>query len=175
MAADFVAWGVDVRILGEADAPSYFRLRLEGLTHDPRAFGRSADEYRAEGLERAARKLRPTPNSFTLGAFADGKLVGAATLVRHEMRKLRHKADVFAVYVAPHARGRGVGRALMTELIARAREMEGLEQLTLTVSATQDEARRLYAGVGFETFGVEPRALKIGDEYIDEEYMLRWL
>ena len=48
----------------------------------------------------------------------------------------------------------------------------GVEQLTLSVAVTQAAARHLYSSVGFEVIGREPRALKIGDRYVDEDLML---
>jgi len=166
---------MDVRILSETDVSAYYRLRLEGLTLEPRAFGRAAEEYRQESPESVARRVRPTPGSFTLGAFLDGELVGVMTFVREAGVKTRHKAFVLGVYVTPRARGRGVGRALLVELITYARATPGVEQLMLAVSETQAEARRLYERHGFRVFGREPRALKIGDEYVAEDHMVMLL
>ena len=52
---------------------------------------------------------------------------------------------VQSVYVAPHARGRGIARAMMRELLGWARE-HALIFLTLHPS---DEARHLYETLGF--------------------------
>jgi hypothetical protein len=40
------------------------------------------------------------------------------------------------------------------------------------VATTQQAARQLYRSFGFETFGTEPAALKVGSDYIDEDYMV---
>jgi ribosomal protein S18 acetylase RimI-like enzyme len=79
------------------------------------------------------------------------------------------------MHVAAEMRRRGVGRALLLEACARARQVEGLEQLHLTVATTNAAARHLYRSVGFRPYGVEPHALKLGDRYWDEELMvLQW-
>jgi len=39
-------------------------------------------------------------------------------------------------------------------------------------AALQAVARKLYRSLGFETFGVEDRALKVGETYLKEEYMV---
>ncbi|MFL0554040.1 N-acetyltransferase family protein [Paenibacillus barengoltzii] len=88
-----------------------------------------------------------------------------------EMVAERIKANVFGLYVTPEMRGKGIGLALMEELIARAKRMEGLEQLNLTVVSTNDSARRLYASLGFQLYGTERRALKWDGAYFDEDYM----
>ena len=89
--------------------------------------------------------------------------------------KERHKAQVWGVYVTESARGQGVGKALLEALTKRAKTYPDLEQLSLGVATEQRAARRLYASFGFEVWGLERRALKLPDRYIDEEYRVLWL
>jgi len=59
--------------------------------------------------------------------------------------------------------------------VSRATEirfLNGSEQVLLSVATTQTAAARLYRSLGFESFGCEPKALKIGDRFVDEEYMV---
>jgi hypothetical protein len=56
--------------------------------------------------------------------------------------------------------------------IETARTLPDLKSIQLTVSITQDAARQLYRRLGFRVFGVEPRALGIGGEFLDEEHMI---
>lgn len=90
----------------------------------------------------------------------------------HKGLKTRHKGRIWGVYVTPSERAHGVGRRLLQALLERAGEIEGLEQIMLSVTETQSAALALYRSLGFESFGHEPRALKIGDRAIDEEYMV---
>jgi hypothetical protein len=39
------------------------------------------------------------------------------------------------------------------------------------VAVTQEAARHLYKEAGFRVFGTEPRSLKIGERYVDENHM----
>ena len=50
------------------------------------------------------------------------------------------------------ARGRGIGRALLRDLLGRA-ERNGVDRLSLSVDPTNLVARRLYAGLGFTPLG----------------------
>jgi putative acetyltransferase len=52
------------------------------------------------------------------------------------------------MYVRPACRGAGVGRALLTELVARARS-RGLRHLRLETGIAQPEALALYERAGF--------------------------
>ena len=100
-----------------------------------------------------------------------GRLAGMVRLRRQDGVKAEHKADILGMYVAPEVRGRGLGRMLLDAAITRARATPGIEQLMLAVNATNIPARNLYLAMGFEPFGREPKALKIGDRYFDEDYM----
>jgi ribosomal protein S18 acetylase RimI-like enzyme len=59
----------------------------------------------------------------------------------------------------------------MQQLLERAAKVSGVEQILLSVTSTQIAAVKLYRSLGFEPFGLEPRALKVGGRFIDEEYM----
>ncbi|HSU73980.1 MAG TPA: ribosomal protein S18-alanine N-acetyltransferase [Terrabacter sp.] len=71
-------------------------------------------------------------------------------------------ADVMTMAVAPAARGRGLGRRLLDELVARARE-DRAEHLMLEVRADNDVARNLYDSNGFEVLTVRRRYYQPGD------------
>jgi ribosomal protein S18 acetylase RimI-like enzyme len=60
----------------------------------------------------------------------------------------------------------------MNETIRRARSIAGLEQLLLGVMISQTAARRLYESLGFVVFGREARAVKVAEQYYDEEFMV---
>ncbi|MGC2661859.1 MAG: GNAT family N-acetyltransferase, partial [Bryobacteraceae bacterium] len=57
-------------------------------------------------------------------------------------------------------------------LLDMAKQDPSLEQILLAVATEQTAARQLYRDLGFETFGTEPNALKVGSKYIDEDHMI---
>ena len=95
---------MEIRTLTEDDAALYRELRLEALQTNPEAFGSSYEEAAARPLSATAERLR-TPGAVTLGAFEEAALIGNVTLVRDEGLKMRHRANIYAMYVTPAARG----------------------------------------------------------------------
>ena len=82
-----------------------------------------------------------------------------------------HRAMIYGMHVAGEHQGKGYGRALLVAALDRAREIPRLGLIGLSVESTNEPARSLYASLGFETYGVERRALLVGGEYFDEDLM----
>ena len=160
-----------IRRLAPEDALVYREFRLRGLREHPAAFTSSHEEEIVQPLATTGRRLAADSETRMLGAFVGATLAGAVGLAGETRLKNRHKATVVAMYVQPEFARRGIGRALVERLIVEARAM-GIEQLVLTVTASNPGARKLYANAGFETFGFEPRAIKVHSAYHAKEYML---
>ncbi len=167
---------VELRLLTPDYAEAFWHLRLEALSNDPASFADSAEEHLTTTVETVREHLRKgdAACNFVIGAFEDEKLIGTAGFFRRMHNKERHKGHIWGVYVRPESRGKGVASSLMKEIVRRARAIDGLEQITLVASATLP-AQRLYQALGFESYGIEPHSLKLGDQYIDDVLMVLWL
>lgn len=162
-----------IRKLTEDDIEALWSLRLKALRDNPEAFGSTYEETLQRGKESYRQRLRqPHAETFYIGAFEEDSLVGMVGFFREAGTKSLHKGYIISMYTAPEQRGRGVGKALVTEAIAQARTIPGVEQLHLAVVTTNTAARQLYRSLGFEVYGLEPRALKQDEQYWDEELMV---
>ena len=83
-----------------------------------------------------------TPGTFAF-AHRDGFVV---------TRAAADEAEILTLAVAPHARGKGLGRALLQAAIDKARGL-GAATMFLEVGADNPHALALYAGLGFVKIG----------------------
>lgn len=164
---------IDCRRLDPERAQEFAALRLRGLNEHPADFGEDATEFAATSVEAHRQRLAPRPeNAVVFGAFVGGELVGIGGLYRRaDRQKVRHRAELFGMYVEPEARRRGVGQALLGALIQYGQGMDEMKILGLGVVATNAPAERLYKRMGFVTWGVESRALLVGRTFYDIAHM----
>jgi RimJ/RimL family protein N-acetyltransferase len=164
---------MNIRRLTAGDAHDYQLLRLRALREHPEAFGASVEEEQFLPLEQIASQLDdPTGKSAAFGTWLDDQLVAIVSLFRFPRPKTRHKAILGGMYVIPEARGRGIGKALLGQTLMYARTLEQLEDVTLAVTVGNTSARQLYLNAGFVPYGIEPRYIKLDDQYFDIEWMI---
>ena len=158
-----------VRELGEDDAAAFRRVRLDALRLHPEAYAASyEDEAHLNEAQFAERLTAPGLTRF--GGFAGDELVGLVGLHLRPGLKERHKASLFSMYVAASHRRSGLAQDLVATVIDRAREAGALE-LQLFVTVGNAPAQRLYRRMGFVPYGIERRAIRIGDVFYDDELM----
>jgi len=157
----------EVRRLGPAEAEAYRTLRLEALERHPGAFRARLDEEAGQDLDAFVARLEAHA---IFGGFCDGVLCGLAGLEIHAGCNKRHKGVLFGVYVSPEQRGGGLGATLVAAVVEHARGR--VEQLHAAVVTTAKSARALYRRLSFEPYGLEPRALKVGQDYFDQELLV---
>lgn len=162
---------MNIRLLTPNDSDAYRKMRLTALQKHPSAFASSYEEEKDRSAAFYGQRFQ-SEESFTFGAFEDEKLIGSVTLLKETKLKLKHRALIVAMYVSDESRRKGVGRALISASLEKAKEIEGIEQIYLAVESTNVPAKKLYLSFGFEVFGKDRRAIKIEDNYYDEEHMV---
>jgi len=166
---------VAVRLLNSDDAEQFKALRLLAVDSAPTAIWPTRQEELARSIEEIAARIHSTPMQAVFGAFESEVLIGITGVRREPLRQVNHKATIWGVFVKPSYRGRGVAQTLLSAATAHAAEQWDVVQLMLCVNAENLTAKRLYASHGFQTFGLEPRAMKVGDRFYDEEHMCKQL
>ncbi len=159
---------VEVRRLSASDAVSYRDLRLDGLRAHPEAFGASWEEEAAQPLAWFANRLDRNV-IFGGGLAGTSDLRGVVGFYVLDSAKQRHKGVLWGMFVESEARGTGLAPSLVARVLEHA--VQTVEEVRLTVVATNKVAVRLYERAGFEQYGLERRALKIGHDYHDEVLM----
>ena len=162
-----------LRRLTPSDAPAYQSLRLAALRESPTAFSSSYEDECDTPLSAIEAHMAPDSGRNRFGAFDGEALVGVVGVGREAAAKLRHKAFVGGMVVAPAWRNQGVGRQLLAHALAFADAMPGVRQVTLSITAGNAAALALYASMGFRVFGQEPRALCVDGVFYNTIYMLR--
>ncbi|MEZ2390258.1 ribosomal protein S18-alanine N-acetyltransferase [bacterium RCC_150] len=91
-------------------------------------------------------------------AEVDGQIVAYAGLMC-----IQPIADVQTIAVVPEFEGKGIGSAILTELILEARR-RGAADVLLEVRADNPRAQALYQRFGFEQIHVRPRYYRDGTD-----------
>jgi ribosomal protein S18 acetylase RimI-like enzyme len=161
---------MNIRRLSADDAQAVRAVRLEGLKNHPENFGSAYEEEMAHPIEWwRVRMERPAGAGF--GAWIDGELAGIISVGQEQDIKHRHQGTIGAFYVRPAFRGRGVGDALMKAALEEAAKR--VEHVTLTVTASNAGAVRLYERNGFMTVGRLVASIRVDGVDHDEISMHR--
>ncbi len=143
-----------VRAVARAEAARLRALRLRALEHDPDGFGATLAEERArpdawwDDWARASEKGREQRTFAVVGEEDDdgtGFLGLALVRVDDEAAGI---AGLYAMWLDPAARGRGMAGALC-DACAEWASARGCRVLRLSVFAPNVVARRAYAAAGF--------------------------
>jgi RimJ/RimL family protein N-acetyltransferase len=106
-----------------------------------------------------------------LTAEWDGAVCGMANLYLQPYKKLAHQC-LLSIIVEEKYRGKGVGTALLQDLIKMAKENFRIEILHLEVYIG-NPAIHLYERLGFKEFGRQKHFIKDKGEYIGKIFMQR--
>jgi GNAT superfamily N-acetyltransferase len=165
---------VTVRLISEGEAAQLRVLRLRALADAPAAFEitlREEELAPAEHWIEWARRGAAGQMSCTFVAIEGEHWCGmAGGFLQREGSQLQ--ATLFAMWVAPDHRGRGVGGQLVEAVVEWAR-LRGAQRVQLWVTDNNEAARALYARHDFVTTG-QTQPLP-SDPTLREEQMARGL
>jgi RimJ/RimL family protein N-acetyltransferase len=160
-----------IRILAEADAQAFSRLRRAVTAVDPVGMGLSMDEELSRTIEGFRAQLGAPPPSAVFGAFVAGELVATAAVSRtSRFASSGHKREMWGVFTNPSMRRRGLSRAVVGHAIAHAFET-GARRINLLVYVPNQPALALYRSLGFVECGTEPEALQLDGVFFDGVHM----
>lgn len=94
----------------------------------------------------------------------EGKVVGIVDLVNFDPRHLRAELGIM---ILPEWQGKGLGRAVVCELLDYAKTVLHLHQVYAIVAASNDRASRLLVSAGFQGDKLLKEWLCKGDGYED--------
>lgn len=154
-------------------APAYRALMLDAYARHPEAFTSSAEERAALPLAWWQARLAPGPDAAEAvwAGVAGDTIQGVAGLSFERREKVRHKATLFGMYVRPEQRAQGLGRQLVDAVLAHARACPHIALVQLTVSEGNAGAIALYRAAGFEAWGCEPLAVRVGEGFVRKQHM----
>jgi ribosomal protein S18 acetylase RimI-like enzyme len=160
--------GVNFRRLTVDDLDLLRDIRAEALQKYPQSFRTLEEDQGGEAMLEAYRHWL---SDTILGAFECQTLVGTAGFYVSSDPRSRHRGHIFTVYVREASRGKGVGDRLIKELLALAEAR--VEQVHLAVVLTATAAIKTYKRNGFEIYGTDPGAIRIGDVTYDKYLMMK--
>jgi L-amino acid N-acyltransferase YncA len=165
-----VTSALDLRPARAGDAESICRIYNQGIEDRVATLETElrTPEERREWM--AARG----PRLPVIVAESGGAIVGWGSLnVFNPREAYRFVAD-FSIYVERGARGRGVGRAMLTHLIDLGRA-HGYHKLVLSAFPTNESGMALYTRLGFRTVGVYREQGLLDGRWVDTIIMEKLL
>jgi RimJ/RimL family protein N-acetyltransferase len=155
--------GIRIARLVPDDWAAFRDVRLAALAEAPYAFG-STLAYE-QGHDEAAWRSRLDSRAQFAVRDGDGAVIGTAgALGAPPVIRL------ISMWIAPAARGGGLGEALVRHVIAYVREL-GARELQLAVALANPGAERLYERCGFRRIGT-PFPIRDGEPALEIEMTL---
>ncbi len=161
---------LDVRLAGPEDAPAILAIYNREVTGStvtfdmvPRTLAEQHEWLAARSGAHAA-----------VVAVEDGRVVGFGSLSPYRDRPAYSTTVEDSVYVDPTCQGRGVGRALLGELV-RLATAHGFHAMMARVVDGHEASIALHRACGFELIGVEREVGRKFGRWLDVALMQRLL
>ena len=143
-------------------------LKRVGSETDNLTFGAEGLPGTVEQEAAYLRQMLESPDDVQYVVRYRGTIVADGSLHRLP-RRMSHRAEI-GVSVVKECWGRGVGSALMEEMLAFAKQ-RGIRQLNLQVRSDNARAIRLYEKFGFQKIGILPAFFCVNGVDVDFDWM----
>ena len=161
-----------IRKLQPHESGIYREVRLACLKNVPQYFGSTYEEEILNPKLMFETFIEDaSPDHMMFGAFDNEQLIGITGFNRMARQRAMHRGEIVQVYVDSSYRGQNIGEQLIRRALEYAFTLDGIEQVQLSVIANYQAAIKLYEKLGFKTFGLQPRYFKVGDTYLDQQFM----
>ena len=161
-----------IRKLQPHESTVYRAVRLACLKNAPQFFGSTYEEEILNPKFFFETYIETeSPDHVMFGAFDAERLIGITGFNRIAWKRASHRGEIVQVYVEPGYRGQNIGGKLLQHARDYAFARDGIEQVQLSVIASNQTAIKLYEKLGFQSFGVQPKYFKAGDAYMDQQFM----
>lgn len=151
-----------IRRATEADIPAITRIYNYAVQHTTATF-----DMEPKSLEDRTQWFHSHSDAFPLiVAEEEGEVTGWASLHLFGERKAYRHTVENAVYIDCDHQGRGIGTALLQELIRLARE-QGHHAVLALIVAGNDASERLHRRLGFEQVGAMREVGRKFDRWLD--------
>jgi ribosomal protein S18 acetylase RimI-like enzyme len=138
---------IQVRRIGEDDWRAWRDLRLAALATDPDAFGSTLAEWSGPNDLESRWRARLAGSPFSALLELDGRPAGMVGAFGEGA-----SIELVSLWVAPAARGRGLGEAAIGAVVDFAEDRD----VVLSVRTANAAAIRLYRRCGFTDDGLSP-------------------
>jgi phosphinothricin acetyltransferase len=149
---------IAVRPMSPGDWPAVERLYAEGIATRNATFETAPPTWEEFDAGRLT--------GHRLVAVEDGTVLGWAALSRVSVRECYAGVAEHSVYVAESRRGRGIGLALLSALVAGA-EADGIWTIQTNVFPENGATVKLHERVGFRLVGRRERIAQLDGEWRD--------
>jgi L-amino acid N-acyltransferase YncA len=151
-----------VRVARTADSESVAEIYNQGIADRSATF--ETDPRAPADL---ARRIEEDPRRFpVLVAEEAGAIIGWASIGPYRDRRCYDGVGEFSVYIHRHARGRGVGRRLLAQLLAEARS-RGYWKILSRVFPSNTASLALCRALGFREVGTYEKHGRLDGRWLD--------
>lgn len=144
---------VEMAVVSEEDWRFWRTMRRQALAEAPAAFGSTLAQWSGTGDHEQHWRTRLREVALNLVLHLDGQPAG---MVSATDPGADGTVKLISMWVAPHARGRGVGDAAIDAVLAWARREHPSSRVVLSVKTANTAATRLYQRHGFVDAGPDP-------------------